>query len=71
MAVGCFPLEAAVFVDVFQFQPVGVFPHMASRRRESHPPPLLEPCVTLSRHTAPDVEPDGSAPCLQWTNMPW
>ncbi|MDR7172914.1 transposase InsO family protein [Nocardia kruczakiae] len=41
-----------------------------SRRRESHPPPLSEPCVTVSRHTAPTVEPLGNAPCFQWANMP-
>jgi putative transposase len=41
-----------------------------SRRRGSHPPPLLEPCVTVSRHTAPVVEPVGNAPCRQWANMP-
>jgi len=35
---------------------------VVSRRRGFHPPPLVEPCVTLSRHTAPVVEPDGSAP---------
>ena len=28
-----------------------------SRRRESHPPPLSEPCVTVSRYTAPVVRP--------------
>ncbi|MFJ9251131.1 DDE-type integrase/transposase/recombinase, partial [Streptomyces sp. NPDC101776] len=28
-----------------------------SRRRESHPPPLSEPCVNLATHTAPIVEP--------------
>jgi len=38
---------------------------VVSRRRGFHPPPLVEPCVTLSRHTAPVVEPDGSAPCRQ------
>jgi hypothetical protein len=36
-----------------------------SRRRESHPPPLLEPCVKVSLHTAPLVEPVGNAPCFQ------
>jgi len=41
-----------------------------SRRRESHPPPLAEPCVTVSRYTAPIVEPVGNAPCRQWANMP-
>ena len=41
-----------------------------SRRRESHPPPLSEPCLTVSRYTAPIVEPVGSAPCRQWANMP-
>jgi putative transposase len=41
-----------------------------SRRRESHPPPLSEPCVTVSRYTAPVVEPVGNAPCRQWAKMP-
>ncbi|MEY9997051.1 hypothetical protein ABIE67_009083 [Streptomyces sp. V4I8] len=36
-----------------------------SRRRESHPPPLSEPCVNLATHTAPIVEPVGNAPCFQ------
>jgi putative transposase len=36
-----------------------------SRRRESHPPPLSEPGVTVSRHRAPTVEPVGIAPCFQ------
>src|ERR671916_2933786 len=27
-----------------------------SRRRESHPPPLAEPCVKVALHTAPTVE---------------
>src|SRR5947209_7221103 len=30
-----------------------------SQRRESHPPLLLEPGVTVSRHRAPTVEPVG------------
>jgi transposase InsO family protein len=41
-----------------------------SRRRGSHPPPLSEPCLTVSRHTAPAVEPVGSAPCRQWAKIP-
>jgi len=41
-----------------------------SRRRESHPPPLSEPCLTVSRYTAPTVEPVGNAPCFQCANMP-
>jgi putative transposase len=41
-----------------------------SRRRESHPPPLSEPCLTVSRYTAPAVEPVGNAPCFQCANMP-
>jgi hypothetical protein len=43
---------------------------VASRRRESHPPPLSEPCLTVSRYTAPAVEPVGNAPCFQCANMP-
>ncbi|MBV9010732.1 MAG: hypothetical protein JO272_01565 [Pseudonocardiales bacterium] len=35
------------------------------RRRESHPPPLAEPCVKVALHTAPTVEPVGIAPCRQ------
>jgi hypothetical protein len=31
--------------------------HLASRAGESHPHALLEPYVTLSSHTAPDVRP--------------
>src|SRR3954454_14603414 len=31
--------------------------HLASRAGESHPHALPEPYVTLSRHTAPDVQP--------------
>ncbi|MFD4976194.1 hypothetical protein ACFWOI_40175, partial [Streptomyces sp. NPDC058424] len=30
-----------------------------SRRRESHPPPLAEPCGSLSAYTAPIVQPSG------------
>src|SRR5205823_10746970 len=30
-----------------------------SRRGESHPPPLAEPCVNLSAYTAPIVQPPG------------
>ncbi|WP_433560407.1 IS3 family transposase [Nocardia sp. CA-151230] len=41
-----------------------------SRRRESHPPPLSEPCLTVSRYTAPAAEPVGNAPCFQCANMP-
>ncbi|WP_261566956.1 integrase catalytic domain-containing protein [Frankia gtarii] len=36
-----------------------------SQRRESHPPLLSEPGVTVSRHRAPTVEPAGIAPCFQ------
>ncbi|CUU59768.1 Integrase core domain-containing protein [Parafrankia irregularis] len=36
-----------------------------SQRRESHPPLLSEPGVTVSRHRAPTVEPAGLAPCFQ------
>jgi len=36
-----------------------------SRRRGSHPPPLSEPCLTVSRYTAPIAEPVGIAPCFQ------
>lgn len=40
-------------------------PEEVSRRRESHPPPLAEPCVKVALHTAPTVEPVGMAPCRQ------
>ncbi|MEU1276581.1 ribosome-inactivating family protein, partial [Streptomyces sp. NPDC005799] len=36
----------------------GVY-HEVSRRRESHPPPLSEPCGSLSAHTAPVAQPSG------------
>jgi putative transposase len=36
-----------------------------SQRRGLHPPLLLEPGVTVSRHRAPTVEPVGIAPCFQ------
>ena len=32
-------------------------PESASRPGESHPQALLEPCMNLSTHTAPDVQP--------------
>ncbi len=32
-------------------------PVLSSRPGESHPQALLEPCVNLSAHTAPDVRP--------------
>src|SRR4051794_27410400 len=43
---------------------LGLFPVRleVSRRRESHPPPLAEPCVKVALHTAPTVEPVGIAP---------
>jgi putative transposase len=41
-----------------------------SRRRGFHPPPLSEPCLTISRYTAPTVEPVGRAPCFQCANIP-
>jgi hypothetical protein len=39
-----------------------------SRRGESHPPPLAEPCVNLSAYTAPIVQPPGFKPMRQWAN---
>ena len=42
--------------------------HEVSRRRESHPPPLAEPCGSLSAHTAPIVQPSGLTPNRQWAN---
>lgn len=36
-----------------------------SQRRDFHPPLLSEPGVTVSRHRAPTVEPEGIAPCFQ------
>ena len=39
--------------------------HQVSRRRESHPPPLAEPCGSLSAHTAPIVQPSGLTPNRQ------
>ena len=40
----------------------------SSRRGESHPPALAEPCVSLSAHTAPVAQPSGRAPNRQWAN---
>src|SRR6266511_1816864 len=42
--------------------------HEESRRGESHPPPLAEPCVNLSAYTAPIVQPPGFKPMRQWAN---
>jgi hypothetical protein len=39
-----------------------------SRRGESHPPPLAEPCVSLSAYTAPIARPTGVRPKRQWAN---
>ena len=36
-----------------------------SRRGESHPPPLAEPCGSLSAYTAPIVQPSGLRPNRQ------
>jgi hypothetical protein len=41
-----------------------------SRRGESHPPPLAEPCGSLSAYTAPIVQPSGLRPKRQWANNP-
>jgi hypothetical protein len=41
-----------------------------SRRRESHPPPLAEPGVSLSAHRAPIAQPSGRAPNRQCANRP-
>jgi hypothetical protein len=42
--------------------------HRESRRGESHPPPLAEPCVSLSAYTAPMARPAGVRPKRQWAN---
>ena len=71
--VGCGPGGAGDVDDVVDDLDVpvaGVQVEVVSRRREFHPPPLSEPCVTLSRHTAPTVEPVGSAPCRQCAKVP-
>jgi hypothetical protein len=39
----------------------------ASRRGESHPPPLSGPDVTVSRHPAPTGRPSVNATSCQWT----
>ena len=49
---------------------LGLFPgrahhHQESRRGESHPPPLAEPCGSLSAYTAPIVQPSGLRPKRQ------
>ncbi len=42
--------------------------HRASRRGESHPPALSEPCLNLSAYTAPIVQPPGLRPKRQCAN---
>ena len=42
----------------------------ASRRGESHPPPLSGPDVTVSRHPAPTVRLAVKAISCQWANRP-
>src|SRR6516162_627442 len=47
--------------------------HLASRPGEFHPQALLEPCVNLSIHTAPDVQPPTESvkrPCLSTELLP-
>ena len=51
-------------------EPVGVVTMLKpdgeeSRRGESHPPPLAEPCGSLSAYTAPIVQPSGLRPKRQ------
>jgi hypothetical protein len=36
-----------------------------SRRGDSHPPPLAEPCGSLSAYTAPIAQPSGLSPKRQ------
>ena len=43
-------------------------PDGESRRGESRPPPLAEPCGSLSAYTAPIVQPSGLRPNRQWAN---
>jgi hypothetical protein len=43
-------------------------PIRVSGRGESHPPALAEPCVSLSTHTAPIIQPQGSTPKRQCAN---
>jgi hypothetical protein len=43
----------------------GVADEWESRRGESHPPPLAEPCLNLSAYTAPIVQPPGLSPKRQ------
>jgi hypothetical protein len=42
----------------------------ASRRGESHPPPLSGPDVTVARHPAPTVRRVVNATSCQWANRP-
>jgi hypothetical protein len=51
-------------------EPLGVLPVLEpddeeSRRGESRPPPLAEPCGSLSAYTAPIVQPSGLRPNRQ------
>src|ERR1019366_2119562 len=43
--------------DKGRFWPAMVCPLLSSRPEESHPRALPDPCVNLSIHTAPDVQP--------------
>src|SRR5215207_2851066 len=42
--------------------------NQVSSRGESHPSALSEPCLSLSTHTAPIVQPSGRTPSRQWAN---
>jgi hypothetical protein len=54
----------------FGLLPGGALHQQESRRRESHPPPLAEPGVSLSAHRAPIAQPSGRAPNRQCANRP-
>src|ERR1017187_1750638 len=58
MALDGLPMSAiGVPTDKRRFWPATVCPLMSSRPEESHPRALPDPCVNLSIHTAPDVQP--------------
>ena len=52
-------------LDLFGLLPGVAQDDEVSRRGESHPPPLAEPCGSLSAYTAPIVQPSGLRPKRQ------
>ena len=63
-APGRQPVGQPLF-DLFGLFPAVAHRYQESRRGESHPPPLAEPCGSLSAYTAPIVQPAGLRPNRQ------